>query len=197
MTVRIAISGHRGLPWSTGRLVRTAISTALAEHAPDVIGITCLAEGADQIFARAVTDLGGQLEVVIPAADYRDVMPVSGRLLYDELITRASSVRRLPFTQSTSAAYMAASQLMIGLADELYAVWNGLPAQGYGGTADVVTYARERGLPVRVIWPIPSRREFVSTHERRRRIHQRQEKARARAKARNIVVSSGWKVQGR
>jgi hypothetical protein len=33
------------------------------------------------------------------------------------------------------------------------AVWDGLPARSYGGTADVVEYARQRNIPVQVIWP--------------------------------------------
>jgi len=53
---------------------------------------------------------------------------------------------------------MAASKLMVDEADELYAVWDGKPARGYGGTADVVAYAREHGTPVRVIWPDGARR---------------------------------------
>ena len=54
---------------------------------------------------------------------------------------------------------MAASKLMIETADELYAVWDGKPARSYGGTADVVAYARERGTPVRVIWPDGAQRD--------------------------------------
>ena len=48
---------------------------------------------------------------------------------------------------------MAASELMISMVSELLAVWDQQPARGYGGTADVVTRARGRGLRVRVIWP--------------------------------------------
>ncbi len=48
---------------------------------------------------------------------------------------------------------MAASKFMIGQAGQLWAVWDGQPARGYGGTADVVACARDNGLPVRVIWP--------------------------------------------
>jgi hypothetical protein len=44
----------------------------VAEHAPDITGITCLADGADQIFARAAADAGGKLEAIIPGARYRD-----------------------------------------------------------------------------------------------------------------------------
>jgi hypothetical protein len=64
---RIAISGHRSLPAPTAHLVNQALRAALADRAPDVTGLSCLADGADQIFARAVTDLGGTLEAVIPA----------------------------------------------------------------------------------------------------------------------------------
>ncbi|MFF4619567.1 hypothetical protein [Nonomuraea jabiensis] len=44
-------------------------------------------------------------------------------------------------------------------ADLLFAVWDGQPARGYGGTADVVAEARRRGVPVRVIWPEGARRD--------------------------------------
>ncbi|MFH9861330.1 hypothetical protein [Streptomyces sp. NPDC017202] len=35
----------------------------------------------------------------------------------------------------------------------LLAVWDGKPARGYGGTADVVAYAERTGVAVRVLWP--------------------------------------------
>jgi len=48
---------------------------------------------------------------------------------------------------------MDASRFMVDNADRLIAVWDGEPARSYGGTADVVTYAREKGVPVSVVWP--------------------------------------------
>jgi len=156
---RIAISGHRGLPAPTARLVDEAIRAALAGQASDVTGISCLADGADQIFARAVTDLGGTLEVVIPAAQYREGLPADSHPGYDDLLAQAAAARQLPFTESTSESHMAASKLMVDAADELYAVWDGKPARAYGGTADVVAYAREHGTPVRVIWPDGAQRD--------------------------------------
>jgi hypothetical protein len=151
--LRIAISGHRGLPSSTADLVDRAIRAALAEHAPGVTGISCLADGADQIFARAIIDARGLLEVIVPAAEYRDGLPAEVQPEYDWLLGQAAAVHRLPFTASTPEAHMAASQSMLRDADELYAVWDGKPARSYGGTADVVRYAREQGTPVQVIWP--------------------------------------------
>ncbi len=48
---------------------------------------------------------------------------------------------------------MAGSELLVGLVDEVLAVWDGRPARGYGGTADVVAYAIRTGVPVHVLWP--------------------------------------------
>jgi|SRR5450755_1135646 hypothetical protein len=156
---RIAISGHRSLPSPTTSLIDKAIRAALAEHAPDLTGISCLADGADQIFARAVTDLGGKLEVIIPATEYRSGLPAEAHPEYDELLGLAIDARHLPFTESTAESHMTASKLMIDTADELYAVWDGQSARAYGGTADVVTYAREHGTPVHVIWPDGAQRD--------------------------------------
>jgi hypothetical protein len=156
---RIAISGHRGLAAPTAQLIDRAVRAALAEHAPGVTGLSCFADGADLIFARAVTDLGGRLEAFIPAAGYRDGLPAEARPEYDRLLALATAVHRLPFTQSTPEAHMAASELIVDGADELYAVWDGQPARSFGGTGDVVVYARERGTPVSVIWPAGARRD--------------------------------------
>ncbi|MGW4406713.1 hypothetical protein ACWEJ6_21985 [Nonomuraea sp. NPDC004702] len=59
--VRVAVSGHRGLPGETAALVDQAIREALVEYLPGLSGLSCLADGADQIFARAVLDLDGVL----------------------------------------------------------------------------------------------------------------------------------------
>lgn len=150
---RIAISGHRGLPCRTERLVDAAIHAALAEPPWGVTGISCLADGADQIFARAVLRLGGTLEVMVPAEKYRENLPEFCHRDYDDLLGRAVRVHRAPYVESTSEAHMEASKLMLDGADELWSVWDGLPARAYGGTADVVAYAHEQGIPVRVFWP--------------------------------------------
>jgi hypothetical protein len=124
-----------------------------ANGAHDLIGLTSLADGADQLFAEAVLDLGGQLRVVVPSLDYRDGLPPEGRALYDALLARAATIERLPYERSVVEAHMDASRRIVDDADELVAVWDGQPARAWGGTADVVAYAYERNVPVVVIWP--------------------------------------------
>jgi hypothetical protein len=159
MTI-IAISGHRGLPASTTQLVDQAIRLKLVKHpAPQVIGLTLLADGADQLFARAVLDLDGAIEVFIPAKRYREGFPADCHPEYDSLLSRALRIHRLPVQESTSESHMTASSHMLDRADELWAVWDGKPARGYGGTADVVEQAHIQGTPVHVIWPEGAQRD--------------------------------------
>jgi hypothetical protein len=151
---RIAISGHRGFSAEVETLISDAIRTELSRYiSEDLVGISCLADGADQIFAQVVVDRGGKLEVVVPAARYRDALPEEARRAYDELISQAAAVHQLDHVESTAESHMDASIEMLKRADLLFAVWDGLPARSFGGTADVVSHAREAGLPVTVIWP--------------------------------------------
>lgn len=151
---RIAVSGHRGLTPDVVALVDHAIRAELATEDPDnLVGISCLADGADQIFARAVLDAGGRLEVVIPARAYRDGLPAEAHTEYDRLLARASAITRLDREESTSDAHMAASVAMVDGADRLLAVWDGKPSRSPGGTADVVDHAGSHGVPVTVVWP--------------------------------------------
>jgi hypothetical protein len=151
---RIGITGHANLSAATVPLVAADIRAALQPHAAGLTGVTCLAKGADQIFARAVLDLGGSVEVVLPANDYRTEKVAADNLAeFDDLLGKASSVHTMPFPESGRDAYMAASEHVLSTVTELIAVWDGMPAGGFGGTADVVAAARRVGIPVTIIWP--------------------------------------------
>ena len=129
----------------------------LSAHPVDgLVGVTCLARGADQVFARVVLDLGGAVEVVLPAADYRERKIKPGNLAeFDALVARAAVVHTmpLPLPESNREAYVAANDYVMAHVAELVAVWDGAPADGIGGTGYVVGEARERGLPVTIVWP--------------------------------------------
>jgi hypothetical protein len=55
-------------------------------------------------------ELGGAVEVILPAADYREckVKP-DNAVEFDELMGKASTVHTMPFERSNREAYMAAS----------------------------------------------------------------------------------------
>ncbi|MGP3991588.1 hypothetical protein [Streptomyces sp. 3N207] len=160
--MRLGITGHRGLPAATEKLVRDALDAEVERRAAggsDLVAVSCIADGPDAWFAQSVLAHGGRLEVVIPAKQYRDGLPVEHHGIYDELMRRASEMHSTGLVESDSQAHMAGSEILVGLADEVVAVWDSQPARGYGGTADVVAYAKRTGIPVHVVWPAGASRD--------------------------------------
>jgi hypothetical protein len=136
-------------------LVRQAIADVLTSYTgTDLVGISCIAYGADSIFAEAVLDAGGRLEVVIPSTNYRDTKVKPNHApQFDALLARASKIHTLAFEQANRDAYEAANEKLLTSCDELLAVWDGQSGVDKGSTASVVALASSRRLPVRVIWP--------------------------------------------
>ena len=91
--MRIGITGHSNLTPETVALVAEAPRGLLVGVNQPVVGVTCLARGADQVFARVVLELGGDIEVVLPASDYRSrkVKP-DNAAEFDDLIGKARRV---------------------------------------------------------------------------------------------------------
>ncbi|MFJ5925643.1 hypothetical protein ACIQF6_23845 [Kitasatospora sp. NPDC092948] len=157
----VAVTGHMDLTERTVHLVRDALAELLRDL-PDgpPVGISCLAPGADTVFADAVLACGGTLVAVIPSRDYRaaEVRP-DHAADFDRLLTAADRTVVMPFDTAGTPAYDAANAELVERAELLVAVWDSsLPTGKGGGTADTVDAARRAGVPVRVVWPAGSAR---------------------------------------
>lgn len=152
--MRVGITGHRGLSKDVEQRVRAMLDEVVRDlDTADLTAVSCIADGPDAWFAEAVLKRGGRLEVVVPAAEYRESLPEWHHAVYDELYGGAVDIHETGMTESTSEAHQAGSEILVGLVDELIAVWDGKPAWAFGGTADVVAYAERTGVPVRIVWP--------------------------------------------
>ncbi|WP_367325181.1 hypothetical protein [Streptomyces sp. HUAS ZL42] len=153
----IAVTGHLDLTAETSALVRAALDELLERYAGDgeLVGVSCLARGADCLFAEAVLDAGGRLAVVVPSRDYRrSVVGPEHAPVFDHLVAAAEDVLVLPVETADREAYEAANTVLVERADLLVAVWDGTAPSGRGGgTADTVLQARAAGIPVDVVWP--------------------------------------------
>lgn len=151
--VRFGVTGHRTLP--------PGIADHAVRHWQRVLpsgaglrGVSSLADGADQLFAGHVLDAGGTLEAVLPTSwvSYASSLAAGGRQRLENFIRAAATVITMPFAEPCDQGYLAAGQALVDRCDHLFAVWDGEPARGMGGTADIVAYARDRGRPVTVLW---------------------------------------------
>jgi hypothetical protein len=151
---RVGITGHQrledpeGWPW-----VARVMRDELARIAPPLIGVTSLAVGADQLLARLVLERGGMIHAVLPFADIERSFSLEDVRAYRELVKRAT-VEVLDTPGADEDAYLAAGRRVVDLSDIVLAVWNGMPAKGKGGTADVVAYAMRCGVPLLYIDPM-------------------------------------------
>lgn len=148
--MRIGITGHQRLTDpSRWEWVGGEIAQILARTPKPLIGVTSLAIGADQLFADLVLQQHGTLEAIIPFEGYELIFAEGrDRREYQRLLDRASRVEILHRTGSAEHAYFGAGKRVVDLADLLVAVWDGKPAAGLGGTADVVAYAQQQGKAV-------------------------------------------------
>lgn len=146
--MRVGITGHQRIEdpnvWVW---VARVMRDELARVEPPIVGVTSLAIGADQLLARLVLEAGGTIYAVLPFADIERSFSPEDVPVYRELV-RQATVEVLDTHGTDEDAYLAAGQRVVELSDILLAVWNGKPAKGKGGTADVVAYAMCRGVPL-------------------------------------------------
>lgn len=137
--------------------VMRAIADAAPGHRFRLIG--SLAEGADMIAADAAMAAGWQLDTILPFAreDYAtDFDSVAVEELHDRLGSSAN-VLELPGRRDEpggeAAAYERAGRVMLTQSDILIAIWDGGPARGRGGAAQIVAEAVAQAVPVIVLRP--------------------------------------------
>jgi hypothetical protein len=151
--MRVGVTGHQQITHDDGwAYVEDELRVLLSSVNPPLSGISSIAAGADQLFARLVVDLGGSLYVVLPFADYERTLHGSrARTTFRRLVRLADEVETLEWSKSDEESFFSAGKRVVDLSELLVAVWDGRPAQGLGGTADVVAYAKERGRPTHVV----------------------------------------------
>lgn len=147
--MRIGITGHQN--FSTSREEKW-VTSALKEwlgSVPCSIGYTSLAAGTDQIFARILLEMHVPLVAILPSAGYEDAFESEeDEREFRRILGLAKEVRQLAFCAPSEAAFMEAGRCIVQASDLIVAVWNGKPAAGFGGTADVIEYAVRLKRPV-------------------------------------------------
>jgi len=153
----VGFSGHRKLenPLCVADGIRQALGLLKAKYGR-LAAVSSAASGADTLFLEEVARRNLPCEVWLPsshevfkqdfsAADWERVQP---------FLDRALLVREVDGTQSRHEAFLETGVLTVEAADVMIFVWNGKPATGKGGTADVYSYARTLGKAVVVIDPV-------------------------------------------
>jgi hypothetical protein len=160
-TFRIGVTGHRKLadPEALRVLIGEAVRR-LKETVPVAPGagltpvvVSALAEGADRLVAHEVlADGDARLEVALPlpAEEYaKDFKTEASKEEFRCLLAQAADPPwQAPDDLDRDVAYERAGRYVVDRCDVLIALWDGEKSRGRGGTAEIVGYAQERGVPI-------------------------------------------------
>jgi hypothetical protein len=170
--LRIGITGHigldpakmeqldRGIEETIEHIERTFPKRYLTVFSP-------LAVGADRLVARKLLERKGSRLIAVlpmPEADYLDDFgptdlhrdDYAGAEARQEfrhwLSHRAIETIVMPASATRNESYEKAGFYIADYSDVIIAVWDGLPSQGRGGTADIVARAKKLRKPICHIW---------------------------------------------
>lgn len=159
-TFRIGVTGHRDLPDPDALRapIREAVSR-LKEMVPIAPGaglapvvVSALAEGADRLVVEEVlADRDARLEVVLPldTEEYaEDFKAEASKEEFRSLLARATDKWQAPDGLDRDEAYERAGRYVVDRCDAVIALWDGEKSRGRGGTAEIVGYAQEHGVPI-------------------------------------------------
>ena len=151
----VGFSGHRQLAdvVRPARAIMEAVSELRRDAPGDWIGLSSVAAGSDQLFVQQIFDLGLSWHAILPLprAQFQQDFNPEDWTTAAEFLARADHVRVIGDSASREDGYLDSGMETVNDADVLIALWDGLPARGKGGTAEVVEYATALGKPVLII----------------------------------------------
>jgi hypothetical protein len=157
--LKICVTGHRDL--ANANEVKSDIAYSLSYFKrldPDLLAISALAKGADTLFADEAVQQAIPIKIILPFTpeeyrkdftDQNDIYKLETHLQqYGYEITHVSNIST---PDQRNQAYRQAGIQMVDLADIVLAVWDSKPANGIGGTGDIVQYAIEKNKELHII----------------------------------------------
>ena len=146
----IGFTGHRKLqnPEAVADAIRAEL-VALQADGTQLIAMSSIAIGADTVFAREVIRAGIKWIVLLPRAEKvfeKDFTPE--QWTEAQALMEKASDKRILLGPDTDQAYVDCGKATVDDSDCLFAVWDGQPARGPGGTAEIIDYARMLGRKV-------------------------------------------------
>jgi hypothetical protein len=151
----VGFSGHRQLEdhEGVGRAIESQLSALRKEVPGEWIAFSSVADGGDKAFVAQAKSLGMSWHAILPlpkAEFARDFAPEEWENV-EKMLANAEHVTVITENGTREDAYLDCGVETVNGADVLMAVWDGQPARGKGGTADVVEYARALGKPLIII----------------------------------------------
>jgi conflict system pore-forming effector with SLATT domain len=160
----VGFSGHRQLadPDGTAGAIREELAFLRKLIPGEWIALSSIAQGGDRLFVKEARQMGLSWHAILPLprAEFASDFTPDDWSAVEKTLDTADHVHIVSENGDRKDSYLDCGIETANGSDVLLAVWDGDPARGKGGTADVVQYAQSIGKPVIIVNP--------ATHEVRR-----------------------------
>jgi hypothetical protein len=150
----IGFSGHRTLPDEAKcrRLIYDFMAAKKAATSEIICGVSSVAAGADLLFAEICLELGIPLRILLPMPReyFQQDFDAATWSRAEQVMQKAAAVEVTGNQTLREERYYECGIETVQQTQLLIVLWNGKPAQGMGGTEEIVTFARDMGKPV--VW---------------------------------------------
>lgn len=151
----VGVTGHQTLGTKGNVAGICDLMTRIILNIHTSYGYTCLAIGADQLFARLLYENNIPYSVIIPCRGYHKFYKAKkDKKQFEYLLEKSALTIKLSFPKPTEESFYQAGKIVVDNSDLLLSIWNELPAKGLGGTADIVKYAKLTGKEIININPV-------------------------------------------
>jgi hypothetical protein len=149
--------GHRILPLDQIFDIERKLEISILDCAKRANGIqnltliTGLAPGADTLIFRKGKSMGIRLYALLPMnmEEYRkDFTNLAYRLEFESNLTFCTKVEILENSGKRPQCYQKLGEEIVKRSDALLAIWDGKPARGMGGTAEVIERAGKKNIEI-------------------------------------------------
>ena len=147
--MRVGVTGHQKLgSVATVKWVSSLLSDAVKQYNVTQ-GFTCLAAGADQLYAEILKRENIPYTAVIPSDNYEETFKDKNDYEnYRMLLSHAQKTIKLKFSKPEEIAFFEAGKEVVNLSTAIFAIWNSKNAKGLGGTGDIVKYALQNNKKI-------------------------------------------------
>lgn len=154
--VNIGVSGHQRRPGIEWDWVFVALRTEIVRVGQIAEAFSSLAVGSDQVFADIAIESGIPHVAILPLEGYERYFDGTDLSNYRRLLSRSRRIQ-LKWNGDPQRAFFEAGKYVVQNSNILFAIWDGEPSEGLGGTADIVGYAEKSSCRIVQIDPIKKR----------------------------------------
>ena len=160
----VGFTGHRQIedPGKISLAIGAALDHLRESTPGEWVILSSIAEGGDQLFVQQALQRNLAWHAILPMAheEFARDFDATGWSKVQAMLKRAEHMQVSSDPEPREDSYLDCGMETVNGSDLLIAVWNGEPARGKGGTAEVIEYARSIGRPIIFIDSVTGERRF-------------------------------------